>query len=275
VPKVTTRIRWRRRTRTPDSIIRTPAGLDLWVRREVEDPDDGDSDQPGSVGEVAHSEDLFGAEAHEQFTLNGVAPSEPLSQILAHVAPADSRRERQHLVEVGADRHRSTDRDKRKWWLFVIDADASPSRPPQRSTLDRLCAGIEDKVIAVEHEPNGYDVWSTIAPSRGEFSRACTRSHELPPLSIGHRRHGPIVSAVTSITNVWNHEELARRDRSLITVAALITNGSTEQLRSHLSLARENGLTETEPKEAIIHLAFYAAWPRAMSAITIAKEVFV
>jgi 4-carboxymuconolactone decarboxylase len=54
----------------------------------------------------------------------------------------------------------------------------------------------------------------------------------------------------------------------------LITNGSTEQLRSHLKLARENGLTETELKGTIIHLALYAVWRRAMSAITIAKEVF-
>jgi 4-carboxymuconolactone decarboxylase len=68
--------------------------------------------------------------------------------------------------------------------------------------------------------------------------------------------------------------ELAPRDRSLITCAALITNGSTAQLRSHLGRAKNNGLTETELKEVIIHLAFYAGWPRAMSAIMVAKEVF-
>ena len=64
------------------------------------------------------------------------------------------------------------------------------------------------------------------------------------------------------------------RDRSLITCAALVTNGSTEQLRGHLGRARQNGLTETELKEMIIHLAFYAGWPRAMSAITLARELF-
>ena len=63
-------------------------------------------------------------------------------------------------------------------------------------------------------------------------------------------------------------------DDVLVTVAALITNGSTEQLRVHLQIAKANGLTETELKEVIIHLAFYAGWPRAMSAITVAKEVF-
>ena len=56
--------------------------------------------------------------------------------------------------------------------------------------------------------------------------------------------------------DIWARPELPARDRSLITVAALITNGSTEQLRGHLARARANGLTETELKEVIIHLAF-------------------
>ena len=71
-----------------------------------------------------------------------------------------------------------------------------------------------------------------------------------------------------------NAPELSPRDRSLVTVASLVTSGSTEQLRGHLARAKDNGLTETELKEAIIHLAFYAGWPKAMSAITVAKEIF-
>ena len=74
--------------------------------------------------------------------------------------------------------------------------------------------------------------------------------------------------------DVWERTELSKRDRSLITVAALITNGSTEQLRGHLARAKDNDLTEAELKEVIIHLAFYAGWPRAMSAVTVAKEIF-
>ncbi len=73
--------------------------------------------------------------------------------------------------------------------------------------------------------------------------------------------------------DVWARPELSLRDRSLITCAALVTTGSTEQLRSHLVRARDNGLTETELKEMIIHLAFYAGWPRAMSAITLARQL--
>jgi 4-carboxymuconolactone decarboxylase len=74
--------------------------------------------------------------------------------------------------------------------------------------------------------------------------------------------------------DIWERPGLAPRDRSLITVATLIANGSTEQLVGHLGIARSNGLTEDELKEVIMHLAFYAGWPRAMSAITIAKNLF-
>jgi 4-carboxymuconolactone decarboxylase len=74
--------------------------------------------------------------------------------------------------------------------------------------------------------------------------------------------------------DVWERGELSKRDRSLITVAALIANGNVEQLTGHLRRARDNGLTESELAETIIHLAFYAGWPRAMSAIRVAREVF-
>ena len=74
--------------------------------------------------------------------------------------------------------------------------------------------------------------------------------------------------------DVWERAELAKRDRSLATVASLITSGAFEQLPNHLRLARQNGLTENEIIEAIVHLAFYAGWPKAMSAVQVAKKVF-
>lgn len=74
--------------------------------------------------------------------------------------------------------------------------------------------------------------------------------------------------------DIWERAELSKRDRSLVTVAALIANGNTEQLTGHLKRAKENGLSETELAEVIIHLAFYAGWPRAISAVKVAREVF-
>ena len=73
---------------------------------------------------------------------------------------------------------------------------------------------------------------------------------------------------------MWERPGLSKRDRSLVTVAALIANGNTEQLKGHLSRARENGVSEAELAEVVAHLAFYAGWPRAMSAVMVAKSVF-
>jgi 4-carboxymuconolactone decarboxylase len=72
----------------------------------------------------------------------------------------------------------------------------------------------------------------------------------------------------------WERPQLSPRDRSLVTVAALTTGGNTEQLTFHLQYAKDNGVTEDELIEAITHLAFYAGWPKAMSAMAVAKRVF-
>ncbi len=74
--------------------------------------------------------------------------------------------------------------------------------------------------------------------------------------------------------DIWERPGLSKRDRSLVTVAALIANGNTEQLSGHFARALENGLTETELAEVITHLAFYTGWPRAMSAAPIARKAF-
>ena len=73
--------------------------------------------------------------------------------------------------------------------------------------------------------------------------------------------------------DVWERPGLSKRDRSLITVSALIAMNRPDQLRSHLGLARQNGLTREELAEAITHLAFYSGWPSSVTAATIAKEV--
>lgn len=74
--------------------------------------------------------------------------------------------------------------------------------------------------------------------------------------------------------DVWERPGLSKRDRSLVTVSALIAMNRPDQLRSHLQRARDNGLTEAELIEAITHLAFYSGWPNAVTAIGVAKEVF-
>jgi 4-carboxymuconolactone decarboxylase len=74
--------------------------------------------------------------------------------------------------------------------------------------------------------------------------------------------------------DVWARPQLSPRDRSLVTISALVAMNRPDQLRSHLALGRDNGVTEDEIAETITHLAFYAGWPSAVTAVTVAKEVF-
>jgi len=73
--------------------------------------------------------------------------------------------------------------------------------------------------------------------------------------------------------DVWERPQLSKRDRSLITCAALVALNRTEQLKGHLERALNNGVTPSEISELITHLAFYAGWPAAMSAARIARDV--
>jgi len=73
--------------------------------------------------------------------------------------------------------------------------------------------------------------------------------------------------------DIWERPQLSKRDRSLITCAALIATGKTEQMEFHFPNAIKNGVTEEELIEMITHLAFYVGWPNAMSAVNRAKTL--
>jgi 4-carboxymuconolactone decarboxylase len=96
----------------------------------------------------------------------------------------------------------------------------------------------------------------------------------------GQRAFGDFAPGLVRYTDrvlfddVWERPELSKRDRSLITVDALLAGGNTGQLNFHLDFAKKNGATEQELIEAITHLAFYAGWPKAMSAMAVAKKLF-
>jgi 4-carboxymuconolactone decarboxylase len=74
--------------------------------------------------------------------------------------------------------------------------------------------------------------------------------------------------------DLWLRPDLAPRDRSLVTVSALIASGQVGQITYHLNRAMDNGLTQEQAGEVVTHLAFYAGWPNAFSALPVVKDVF-
>ncbi len=96
----------------------------------------------------------------------------------------------------------------------------------------------------------------------------------------GKQLMGDIAPKLADLTDdvlfgdVWERPGLSKRDRSLITVSTLIAMNRPDQLRSHMTRARDNGVTEEELVETITQLAFYAGWPSAVTAVGVAREVF-
>lgn len=105
-----------------------------------------------------------------------------------------------------------------------------------------------------------------------------------PPAAVGPSRAeqlmGDIAPKLAQLTDsvlfgdVWARPGLSQRDRSLVTVSALIAMNRPDQLRSHLARARTNGLTQEEAVEVVTHLAFYAGWPSAVTAVALVREVY-
>jgi 4-carboxymuconolactone decarboxylase len=91
---------------------------------------------------------------------------------------------------------------------------------------------------------------------------------------------GPVSAGVVQYTSdplfhdLWRRPALAPRDRSLVTVSALIASGQVAQVPYHLNRAMDNGLTQSEASEVLTHLLFYAGWPNVFSAVPVAKDVF-
>jgi 4-carboxymuconolactone decarboxylase len=91
---------------------------------------------------------------------------------------------------------------------------------------------------------------------------------------------GKVVPGIVQYTtdvlfrDLWLRPDLAPRDRSLVTVSALVASGQVAQIPYHLNRAIDNGLTQVQASEAITHLAFYVGWPNVFSALPVTKEVF-
>jgi 4-carboxymuconolactone decarboxylase len=103
-----------------------------------------------------------------------------------------------------------------------------------------------------------------------EAQRATQVSNNFGPLSPG------LVQNTTDLLfrDLWLRPALSPRDRSLVTVSALIASGQVAQITYHLNRAMDNGLTQPQASEVVTHIAFYAGWPNVFSALPIMKDVF-
>ena len=145
-----------------------------------------------------------------------------------------------------------------------------------------------------------YSGWSNAIAAAGVakdvFAERGIGADQLPPASPGllpldqaaeeqratrvQQDVGPVSPGLVQYTgdllfrDLWLRPDLAPRDRSLVTVSALIAAGQVAQIPFHLNRAMDNGLTKAEASEVLTHVAFYAGWPNAMSAVTIVKGVF-
>jgi 4-carboxymuconolactone decarboxylase len=97
--------------------------------------------------------------------------------------------------------------------------------------------------------------------------------------TIGHETYGDVAPAFADFTDtvlfdqVWQRPGLSARDRSVVTVSALVSNYRHNELAGHLKRALDNGVTREELTELVTHLAFYAGWPAASTALVILRKV--
>jgi len=145
-----------------------------------------------------------------------------------------------------------------------------------------------------------YSGWANamaaVAAAKDVFAERRIGSDQLPPASpqllpldeaaeaqrasrVGEQ-FGKVAPGVVQYTtdvlfrDLWLRPDLAPRDRSLVTVSALIASGQVTQIPYHLNRAMDNGLTQAQAAESITHLAFYTGWPNVFSALPVAKDVF-
>ena len=145
-----------------------------------------------------------------------------------------------------------------------------------------------------------YSGWpnamSAVAVTKDVFAARKVGNDQLPPVSpqplpldetaeaqrasrVGEQ-FGKVAPGVVQYTtdvlfrDLWLRPDLAPRDRSLVTVSALIASGQVAQIPYHLNRAMDNGLTQAQAAEALTHLAFYTGWPNVFSALPVAKDVF-
>src|SRR5436309_9771384 len=131
-----------------------------------------------------------------------------------------------------------------------------------------------------EERPSQRRRWAFFSGLLSGFLRRRRRDVSTPAAFSAREEVRPVVPKLVELSetvlygDVWERPGLSKRDRSLVTVAALTAMSRSDQLAGHLERALANGVTREEIGELITHLAFYAGWPAAMTAGRIARKVF-
>jgi 4-carboxymuconolactone decarboxylase len=242
------------------------------------------------------------AKGDERLTMpqNGADASMSLNDDLASVSPALERYRREMLhadvwerpqlsprdrsiVTIAALIARNQTAEQAYHLALALDHGVRPSEISEIITHLAFYAGWGNAMAAV---PIAKEVFETRGVVQGDLPSA---SDSLLPLDQGAEAQraglveqtvGPVSPGLVKDTtdvlfkDLWLRPALAPRDRSLVTVSALIATGQVAQVPFHLNRAMDSGLTREQAAEVISHLAFYAGWPYAFSAVPVAKDVF-
>jgi 4-carboxymuconolactone decarboxylase len=155
---------------------------------------------------------------------------------------------------------------------------------------------ISETITHLAYYTGWGNAFAAVGPARDVFTRRGIGPEKLPSASPAlvslsetaeaqraanvEKQFGAVAPGVVQYTtdhlfrDLWLRPDLAPRDRSLVTVAALVASGQPEQVTYHLNRAMDNGLTKPQASEMLTQLAFYAGWPRVFSAMPVVKEVF-
>lgn len=164
----------------------------------------------------------------------------------------------------------------------ALDNGVAPAEIGELITQLSLYSGWPNAVSAVEQVKTIFDDRGIGPVESSAAERIPLKAEaEATRLATIERTVAPTAPALAELTNrvlfgdLWQRPDLSARDRSLITMATLIAIGQPEQLPFHANRAMDNGLTRVEAAEVLTHVAFYAGWPRAMSAVPVLSEVFM
>jgi 4-carboxymuconolactone decarboxylase len=187
------------------------------------------------------------------------------------------------IVTVTALIARNQTADLAQHFELALDNGVKPSELSELLTHLAFYTGWSNAVAAASVARDVFGrrgvTTSQLPPATGDLLPLDEKAEALRAASV-EQSAGPVSPGLVHYTgevlfrNLWLRPALAPRDRSLVTVAALIATGQVAQITFHLNRAMDNGLTRAEASEVLAHLAFYAGWPNVFSAVPVARDVF-